>query len=217
MFPVASALLEAAKVAVRPMMVSSDLSEKLVRFEPYRWQEPLPELPVLSLDDVSAIPFLVGITGIEEYQHRARLRAGDGDLFAAGTPQTAGYEEYCRDFLGLGAAAFIHAEPEEGPLAVASACSHGASLKRIVEAADAAGGLVIHPYMGIEPVWQLAQRITEESGQPTVGSPTTRPHSVKWSPGFLASNGWSRRMRRTSRWISPSTWWILSVVTHEWL
>jgi hypothetical protein len=168
MFPVASALLEAAKVAVRPMMVSSDLSEKLVRFEPYRWQEPLPELPVLSLDDVSAIPFLVGITGIEEYQHRARLRAGDGDLFAAGTPQTAGYEEYCRDFLGLGAAAFIHAEPEEGPLAVASACSHGASLKRIVEAADAAGGLVIHPYMGIEPVWQLAQRITEESGQPTV-------------------------------------------------
>ncbi len=48
--------------------------------------------PTLYLDDVSDIPFLVNIAGVEEYQHRARVRAGDGDLFAAVTPVVEGYE-----------------------------------------------------------------------------------------------------------------------------
>lgn len=30
--------------------------------------------PTLYLDDVSEIPFLVNIAGVEEYQHRARCR-----------------------------------------------------------------------------------------------------------------------------------------------
>ena len=59
-------------------------------------------LPTLYLDDVSAIPFLVNIAGVEAYQHRARTRAGDGDLFATVTPPTEDYEEYCRKILGLG-------------------------------------------------------------------------------------------------------------------
>ena len=42
--------------------------------------------PSLQLDDVSGIPFLSDIAGVEEYQHRARLRARAGDLFAAVTP-----------------------------------------------------------------------------------------------------------------------------------
>ena len=56
----------------------------------------------LYLDDVSEIPFLGKIIGVEEYQHRARLRAGDGDLYAAVTPPVEGYEEYCRDTLRMG-------------------------------------------------------------------------------------------------------------------
>jgi hypothetical protein len=142
---------------------------------------------VLSLDDVSAIPFLVGIAGVEEYQHRARLRAADGDLFAAGTPQTRGYEKYCRDQLGLGAAEFIHAEPDEGPLAVASACGHGAALERIIEVAKEARGLIIHPYMGIEPVWLLAEKVSEKSGQPTVV--LAPPPPVTWIANDKAAFG----------------------------
>ena len=158
--------LATARSAVQPLRERHDLDVRLAAYDSLRWFGPLPKVPVLALDDVSAIPFLEGVSGVDEYQHRARLRAGDGDLFAAGTPQTPGYESYCRDRLGLGVAEFIHAEPEEGPLAVASACSHGASLDRIAHVARSSGGLVIHPYMGIESVWRLARRIAEEGRCP---------------------------------------------------
>jgi len=118
------------------------------------------EWPTLYLDDVSAIPFLVNIAGVEEYQHRARVRASDGDLFATVTPPAPGYEVYCRERLRLGAPEDVVAEPVGSPLAVAEACSEGAAFARIAERARQAGGLLVHPYMSIEPVWRLAQRVS---------------------------------------------------------
>ena len=52
-----------------------------------------PNTPVLHLEDVSAIPFLVDIAGVKEYQHRARLRAKSGDLYATMTPGDPRYEQ----------------------------------------------------------------------------------------------------------------------------
>ena len=60
-----------------------------------------PNTPVLHLEDVSAIPFLVDIAGVKEYQHRARLRAKSGDLYATMTPGDPRYEQYCQEQLGL--------------------------------------------------------------------------------------------------------------------
>ena len=57
-----------------------DLEARLTPFAPQRWRGRR-DTPTLHLDDVSGIPFLVGVPGVEEYQHRARLRCGDGDLF----------------------------------------------------------------------------------------------------------------------------------------
>jgi hypothetical protein len=116
---------------------------------------------VLHLEDLSAIPFLSGIRGIELYQHRARVRARHGSLFAAVTPPVEGYEPYCRR-LGLGEPEFVAAEPESGDLLqVARSCMHGSAFERIVE--HARGGLVIHPYMGSEPVWMLARAVAAEA------------------------------------------------------
>ncbi len=120
-------------------------------------------LPTLHLDDVSAIPFLADIASVEEYQHRARLRAGDGDLFAAVTPDSPGYESYCRDQLDLGAPELLIATPVDGLLKVARACAEGAAFERLVQRARQAGGMVIHPYMGNDDVWQLAAQIARES------------------------------------------------------
>ncbi len=120
--------------------------------------------PTLYLDDVSEIPFLVNIAGVEEYQHRARVRAGDGDLFASVTPSTPGYEDYCRDVLGLGSPEDVVAEVVTSPLAVATACGRGAALARVVARARSGGGLLIHPYMAIEPVWDLAARVATDAG-----------------------------------------------------
>ena len=90
-----------------------------------RGDEP-PDLPVLHLDDVSEIPFLEGIVGMEFYQLRARVRAGDGDLFAATCAEVAGYESYNQGHLGLGSPAFVHAPATSGPpSAVARASQEG--------------------------------------------------------------------------------------------
>ncbi len=155
--------LERARCAVAPLARKLD-HESLAFYAPQTWRESDAGLPVLSLDDVSAIPFLVDIEGVEEYQHRARLRAGDGDLFAAVTAQNDAYESYCRERLGLGAVEFVPAHGDDNLLEVAEACCRGTALERITAHAREAGGLAIHPYMGIESVWKLGRLVAAESG-----------------------------------------------------
>ena len=96
-----------------------DLEARLAPLAPQRWQGRCGS-PTLHLDDVSGIPFLVGVSGVEEYQHRARLRCSDGDLFVTVTAPARGYERYCRGRLGLGTPTHLLATPPANPLAVAA-------------------------------------------------------------------------------------------------
>ena len=164
--------------AVEPLRERMDLDHRLLPFSEQRWDgSPVP-FPVLHLDDLSAIPHLVGISGIEEYQHRARLRAREGDLFAAITLPTEGYEEYCCERLALSDVEFLLAEAVDEGMGVARACTTGRAWQRIVGRARDAGGLAIHPFMGIEEVWELAGRLAGESGvQVAVIAP---PPPVTW-------------------------------------
>jgi len=167
------AKLARARDAVRPLAERLDLHARTRAFDAQRWSGRRAELPVLHLEDVSAIPFVSLVPGVEEYQHRARVRAGDGDLFVAVTPQSEGYDEYCRDRLHLGRPEFLLAEAGEHGYAVASSCLAGSVFDRLVEIARRAGGLVIHPYMAIEAVWELAARVARRAGAPVevVGPP----------------------------------------------
>lgn len=112
---------------------------------------------------MSAIPFLADIAGVEEYQHRGRLRSGNHDVYVTVTPAMDGYEAYCRDVLELGAPEHLVAEPVGAPIYVARACSAGSTRGRLTEIAKDAGGLTIHPYMGIEDVWELAAMLGADS------------------------------------------------------
>ncbi|MEE2902605.1 MAG: hypothetical protein VYC39_09750 [Myxococcota bacterium] len=151
-----------------------DLEEQLKPYRELYWSKPAEQRPTLFLEDLTGIPFLSKIAGIEAYQHRARVRAGDGDLFAAVGPKTEGYEEYCRDVLLLGSTELVHAEPVDGLMAVARACMSGQAFERLLERAREAGGFSVHPYMSIDDVWQLARLIKEETGVPVsvCGPPT---------------------------------------------
>ncbi len=136
-------------------------------------------LPQLVLEDVSAIPFIEGVSGVEQYQHRARVRARTGDWFAAVTPVPDGYEDYCRERLDLGnPSALRPAVIDERPMRVANACRHGETFSALVNGAREAGGMVIHPYMGIAAVWDLAEHLADASGAPIrVLAP---PPAVTW-------------------------------------
>lgn len=124
-------------------------------------------LPTLHLEDVSGIPFVDGVSGVEQYQHRARVRAHEGDLFASTTPSAPGYEDYSREMLGMGQVRAILAEPVLNfPTRVARACMSGSAFDALCETARDAGGLIVHPYMGVEDVWELASRIEARADAP---------------------------------------------------
>ncbi len=170
--------LEAARLAGRTFAVDLDLRSKTEAYDPVAWRSGDSTHPTLQLDDVSAIPFLIDIAGVEEYQHRGRLRAGDHDVYVTVTPEMTGYETYCRETLRLGAPEHLVADPVGPPIAVAKACTSGKTHERLVEIARAAGGMTIHPYMGIEDVWELATMLGVDSqGEVRVLSP---PPPVTW-------------------------------------
>jgi hypothetical protein len=154
------------------------IAARLRPYEAHRWQAANPAQPTLQLDDVSAIPFLIDIAGVEEYQHRGRLRAGNDDVYVTVTPAVDGYEEYCRDVLQLGDPQHFIADPVGPPIHVALACAHGPTRVRLAKIAKSAGGLIIHPYMGIEDVWELAAMISRDSG--TVVQVVASPPPVTW-------------------------------------
>lgn len=193
-----------ARDAVRPLARRLDVAERLERYAPQAWTGGGPRLPALHLEDVSGIPFVSIVPGVEAYQHRARVRAGDGDLFAAMTPPAAGYEEYCRSLGRMGSPEFVQTDPGEGGYAVARACRSGSAFDRLTERAKQAGGFVIHPYMAIEEVWNLAADIAAAAGVPAhvIGPPP---------PSLWIANDKARLSEVVSCVLSPE--WI--VETHK--
>ena len=171
--------MTAAQV-VRPMAARLQLSDRVLPYADRRWRPADPPAPVIHIEDVSAIPFLTGIAGVEEYQHRARLRAAAGDAYVAVTGSEAAYDAYCTQRLRLAPVARIavRASDASSALAVAEGCMTGQALDRATALARRRGRLVIHPYMAIEPVWDLARRIAERAGAAvTVLGP---PPPVTW-------------------------------------
>ena len=158
--------LERARLAGRALGLDIDLATELEPYEAYRWRPGDAPHPTLQLDDVSAIPFLADIAGVEEYQHRGRLRAGDQDVYVTVTPAASGYEAYCQERLRMGAPFHLVADPVGPPIAVAQACTAGPTRARLAEIARNAQGMMIHPYMGIEAVWKLAAMLSVDSRAP---------------------------------------------------
>ncbi len=156
---------ENARARARALMTELQLPEQLQPYRAHHFSGCEGPLPTLHLDDVSAIPFLSDIPGVELYQHRARMRAKDGDLFAAVTPPSEGFEDYCAELLGWGRTEFLAATPRENLLEVAQSCREGPAFDRLLSVAKDRG-LIIHPYMGIESVWTLADDLAKASQRP---------------------------------------------------
>lgn len=194
--------------AVQPIADRLRLADRVRPYASRSWRLDDPPSPALHLEDVSAIPFLSGIAGVEEYQHRARVRAAAGDAYATLTDVEPVYDAYCVDRLRLGRATHIATRANDAahPLAVAEGCMAGEALDRVTALARRAGRLVIHPYMAIEPVWELARRSADRTGaRVTVLGP---PPPVLWLANDKAlfdqlvnavlGPGWTPETRRAS-------------------
>ena len=151
--------------SLAPLRRRLDLDEALEPYADLRWTGRLAGSSTLCVDDFTAIPFL-DVPGAEEYQHRGRLRADDGDYFAAVTEPCPGYETYCRDALALGKATLIRAGTSHGRWAVARSCEEPPAIGELVDAAVREGSLAIHPYMSIDAVWRLGRLLAAETKVP---------------------------------------------------
>ncbi len=193
---------------VRPLAARLRLAARVRPYASRRWRPDGPPGPTLHLEDVSAIPFLSGIAGVEEYQHRARVRASPGDAYATVTGVESAYEAYCAEHLRLGPATRIPTRTTRAAsrLAVAEGCMTGAAFDRITDLARRHERLVIHPYMAIEPIWELARRVADRAGaRVAVLGP---PPPVTWIAndkslfdelvGAVLGPGWTPETRRGS-------------------
>ena len=150
--------------AVAEVRERLDLERRLRPFEPLRYRASDAGTRAVHLDDFAAIPFLDGVSGVEHYQHRARLRARRGDFYVASTPASAGYERYCREVLGLGAVELLAVDPVGDRLAIARACMENRALLNRLGALARRGGLVVEPFLGTEAIWELAAAVAAEAG-----------------------------------------------------
>ena len=167
-----------ASDALRQFADRLSLDAQVEAFNDRCWTPAAAGRRVLHLEDVSAIPFLTEIVGVEEYQHRARVRATDRDLYATVTPPDPDYETYCRQRLQLGDACWLAVGASDVPLAIARGCGADEVFDQLVATACAAQGLAIHPYMSTEDVWTLAQRVAAAAGAPV--SVLGPPPPVTW-------------------------------------
>ena len=123
--------------------------------------------PTLHIDDLSEISRLDGGRDARFYQDRARLRAGDGDLIATCGDPVAGYEAYCRDFLGLDSPEWLRPLPPHVPMRIAEACWEDVDVRQTLIRKMRRGELrYVHPHMGTFSVWELAFLLRHETNRP---------------------------------------------------
>jgi hypothetical protein len=156
--------VEAGYRAAAEIERSFDIREACAPYAKHAYRPEMAGWPACLLDDYSGIPFLDDIPGVPDYQFRARVRARSGDLVMASSSFQADFEAYCRDRLGLGAPDLLQVTPFG--VRVSDLCREGPAMSRLVDHARARGRLVLHPYMGIEAVWRLAEALAEAARVP---------------------------------------------------
>lgn len=131
--------------------------------------------PSLVIEDHSGIALSERHREIA-YNYRALLLARAGDFVAVSPPRSCGFEDYCRNLLGLGDVAILTPVNTATPRALAVRCANDEELVgRVAEVARKNGGLNIVPYMGTGGVWMLAQRIAARARVPVcVAAPPPR-------------------------------------------
>lgn len=150
--------------------------------------------PTLHLDDLSEVRLLEAWRDVSFQQDRARLRAGDGDFLAVCLSPSPGYEEYCRERLGLGSVEWLYPRPRRNPLQVSAWCWQDERVRRRLVQALYRGELrYIHPHIGSRPVWELAALLSHYARRPlkVIAPP---PAIAKWVNDKLVLTGLVRRL-----------------------
>ena len=161
--------------------------------------------PALIIDDLSEISLISEDQVF--FQDRARMRAGDGDVIVSCSPPVPGYDDYCRDQLGLGNPEWLRATAPQNRLHVAEAAWEDRDVRRkLVHHIRRHDLQAIHPHMGTLPIWELAMLLSKKSHrQLSVLAPP--PTVAQWANDKVQFTETVRRLfgdgqvpRTTSAW-----------------
>lgn len=168
--------------AVQPIARRLDLAHRIQPYEHHRFRmRQGDDRFLICLDDVSGIPFLNDIVGVEEYQHRARIRCVQPACYVTATPSDPDYDIYWTTRLGLTDAPRVAVDLPTGQrLAIARGCLERSTLEQLVAAIGAHERVVIDPYMSIEPCWELARALWRACGSLTEAQVLGPPPPVTW-------------------------------------
>jgi len=121
--------------------------------------------PTVHIHDMSVgMPAIRPQSNAPEY--RAHALAFEGDVLVQSVPRNPVFEDYCRDFLGLGSVEVLRPAGDTGGESLAGRTRRDpALLHRLTALAATHGGLTLHPYQGAEAIWALAADI---AGRATV-------------------------------------------------
>ena len=134
---------------------------------------PMLDAPTLVVEDHGAIR-LFEYSGDAAYSYRALLLAGDDDLVALGIERSGGFEDYCRDWLGLGSPQLLIPMPGKAGASLSKRCTRDeAFLEYVIDYARDHGGLNLLPYMTNWTLWKLAATIAGQGRVPlrVIGPP----------------------------------------------
>ncbi len=168
--------------AIRPIAERLDLARRLEPYADRRFRkEQADDCFLICLDDVSEIPFLNDIAGVEEYQHRARIRCTSPACFVTATPSDPVYDAYWTRWLGLTNDPRVAVEPPaDQRLGISRGCLNPPARERLVSLIDKHDRVAIHPYMSIEPCWELARTLRHAASSVTSVQVVGPPPPVTW-------------------------------------
>ncbi len=168
--------------AVLPIARRLDVTRRLQPYEDRRFRSrPERDRFLICLDDFSEIPFLNDIVGVEEYQHRARIRCISPACYVTATPSDPNYDTYWTTQLQLSGDPRVPVEaPADQRLGIARGCLRGSTLDHLLALIGTREHVLIHPYMSIEPCWELARALRTASRSVTSSHVLGPPPPVTW-------------------------------------
>lgn len=137
----------------------------------------LSNAPAIFIEDHSQIALFSRALD-QPYEYRACLLAGDNDLVVISGRRYPAFEDYCRDWLGLGSVEYLTPAPgtkRRGPSVAHKLAHDKAFLDHVGKVAREYGELNIVPYIGMGDVWRLAAAIAGRAHCPVrVATPPPR-------------------------------------------
>jgi len=164
--PTAKELIHAQQSA-KTFLRHSKIEKLQARYDGYQVEDTSSDISSVLISDFSEIPFLDNFLGIQYYQYRLRILAGNDDIMCGTFPLDPFLEKYDREYLDIGHPEYIPIQERKYKsfLFPEKITAHKDSFDRLISGIQKKDVQYIHPYMGVHDVWELGLDLSKHLGR----------------------------------------------------